>query len=105
VSQLTPSTAQDLNRSMQVNRGIPTQRLIETMEASVELPGMVTQLNYLSLLQEMDNQELQAVELALVDAGIGTENFDINKLRVLNYKQAMKSDDASEWKKEIIRLN
>jgi hypothetical protein len=53
----------------------------------------------------MDNQELQAVELALVDAGIGTENFDINKLRVLNYKQAMKSDDASEWKKEIIRLN
>ena len=98
MSQLTPSTAQDLNRSMQVNRGIPTQRLIETMEASVELPGMVTQLNYLSL-------QLQAVELALVDAGIGTENFDINKLRVLNYKQAMKSDDASEWKKEIIRLN
>jgi hypothetical protein len=49
----------------------------------------------------MDNQELNAIELALVGAGIGTENLDTNKLRVLNYKQAMKSEDVSEWKKEI----
>jgi hypothetical protein len=65
------------------------------------LPGIAAQLNYLSSLHEIDNQELQAVELALVGAGIGTENLDTNKLRVLNYKQAMKSDDTSEWKKEI----
>ncbi len=71
------------------------------MEASVELPGVAAQLNYLSQLQEMDNQELNAIELALVGAGIGTENLDTNKLRVLNYKQAMKSEDVSEWKKEI----
>jgi hypothetical protein len=58
VSQSTPSTAQDPDHSLQVNPGIPPQGLIETMEASVELPGMVTQLNYLSVLQEMDNQEL-----------------------------------------------
>jgi hypothetical protein len=98
------NTAQNLDRSMQVNRRVPPQRLIETMEASVKVPGVVAQLNYLSQLQEMDNQEFKAVELALVGAGIGTENLDTNKLRVLNYKQAMKSEDASEWKKKS-RLN
>ena len=101
VSQLTPGTAQNLICSMRINRGVPPQRLIETMEASVELPEIAAQLNYLSSLQEIDNRELRAVELALVGAGIDTENLDTNKLRVLNYKQAMKSDDKSEWKKEI----
>ena len=55
VSQLTPGTAQNLIRSMRINRGVPPQRLIETMEASVELPGIAAQLNYLSSLQEIDN--------------------------------------------------
>jgi hypothetical protein len=101
LSQMTSNSAQNLDRSMRLNRGVPPQRLIETMEDSVELPGVAAQLNYLSQLQEIDNRELKAIKLALVGAGIGTENLDTNKLRVLNYKQAMKSEDVSEWKKEI----
>jgi hypothetical protein len=52
VSQSTPDTAYDLDHSIHANRGVSRERLIETMEASVELPGIVAQLNYLSLLQE-----------------------------------------------------
>jgi hypothetical protein len=40
---------------------------------------MVAQLNYLSFLQEMDNQKLQAVESALIGSGIGAET-NYNKL-------------------------
>ena len=34
VSQLTPDTAQDLDRSMRIDREVPRERRIETMEAS-----------------------------------------------------------------------
>jgi hypothetical protein len=34
VSQLTPDTAQDLDRFMRIDREVPRERLIETMEAS-----------------------------------------------------------------------
>jgi hypothetical protein len=95
------NAVQDLDRSIRIGRCVPPARLIEMMETSVELAGMAAQLNYLSVLQKLDNEELQAVEIACVGAGIGAESLDNNKLQVLNFRQAMKSDYVSEWKKEI----
>ena len=95
------NAVQDLDRSMRIGRCVPPARLIEMMETSVELAGMAAQLSYLSVLQNLDNEELQTVEIACVGAGIGAESLDTNKLQVLNFRQAIKSDDVSDWKKEI----
>lgn len=49
-----------------------------------------------------DSHVLKDLKLQLVGAGIiGEEIQSTKQLRVLNYKQAMASDRAEEWKKEF----
>jgi len=42
------------------------------------------------------------VEMALIGAGVGGIKHT-SQLKVLNYKKAMRSPDAEEWRKEIMK--
>ena len=54
-------------------------------------------------MAELDNTEVKAesMELALVGAGIGGGFANTNKLKVMNYKEAMQSPDRAAWEEEI----
>ena len=54
------------------------------------------ELNYYSALQE-----LCATEIAAVGAGVGGGFTHTSELHVMNYNQAMESEDVEEWKKEV----
>ena len=41
------------------------------------------------------------VELSLVGGGIGGGFANTSELKVMNYKEAMKNNDAEQWKVEI----
>ena len=75
-------------------------RLINTMTA-VQLEGSAADLRYLRSMTELDNEEVAAFELIQVGAGIGSGFENTNKLKVMNYKEAMKSKDAKEWTEEV----
>ena len=73
----------------------PSRRLIESLEASA------VDLRYLSSMAELDNVEVfnlqlmvENIELYLVGAGIGGGFSNTSELKVMNYKQAMKSPNA-----------
>ena len=78
------------------------------MNAQTELPSSAVELKYLGNMAELDNWEVNAVEVTseeietlLVGAGIGGGFGHTVELRVMNYNQAMKSDDAGRWKQEV----
>ena len=54
-------------------------------------------------LEEMHMHELlaQDLELSAVGSGVGDGFKSTDELRVMNYKEAMKSEDAEAWKAEI----
>jgi hypothetical protein len=66
------------------------------------------ELCYLEEMAELDKVELEnmymslrSMELALIGAGVGGSIEHTSELKVLNYKKAMQSPDAEEWRKEI----
>ena len=44
---------------------------------------------------------LRSMEVALIGAGVGGGISHTSQLKVINYKKAMQSPDAEEWRKEI----
>eukprot|EP01082_Thalassiosira_pseudonana_P003604 g3149.t1 g3149 contig12:1513564-1518213(-) len=71
-------------------------------------PGTFAKMGYLCLLAECHNDELFTVikayndmEKMLIGAGVGGGFSNTNELKVMNYKQAMASEDADEWNDEI----
>ena len=65
------------------------------------------ELRYLGEMAELDKVELantyialRSMELALIGAGVGGGIKHTSELKVLNYKKAMCSPDAAEWRKE-----
>ena len=68
-------------------------RLIETMTTGIEM-------HYLQFMQELNNNEIAAMELILVGAGAGGGFKNTKELKVMNYKQAM-IDDKEGWTKEV----
>ena len=61
------------------------------------------ELHYLGKMVELDNVELdntymslQSMELALIGAGVGGGIKHTSKLKVLNYKKAIRSPDVTE---------
>ena len=73
--------------------------MIDTMN----VPVLAAEIQYFSVLVELDNDEIKAesVELALVGAGIGGGFANTNELKVLNYKEAMQSPNKAAWEEEI----
>ena len=78
------------------------------MAAKVELQGIVVELRYLGSMTELDNAEIVAVKLvgenvklSLVGAGIGSGFANTSELKVMNYREAMKSKDDEAWEVEI----
>ena len=66
------------------------------------------ELRYLDEMAELDKVELantyialQSMELARIGAGLGGGIKHTSELKVLNYKKAMCSPNAMEWRKEI----
>ena len=66
------------------------------------------ELHYLGEMAELDKVELvnmylslRSMELALIGASVGGGIKHTSELKVLNYKMAMRSPDAEEWRKEI----
>ena len=74
-------------------------RLIEMMDVSVS----AAEIRYLEAMVELDNNEVIAEgrELALVGAGIGGGFANTNELKVMNYREAMRSPDKAAWEEEI----
>ena len=80
----------------------PRKRLIESLEATA------VDLRYLSSMAELDNLEVlmidltgENLELNLMGAGIGGRFKNTNKLKVMNFKQAMKSLADNKWVEEV----
>ena len=78
------------------------RRHIESLEATA------IELRYLSSMAELDSIEVAAVEmmiknikLHLMCAHTGNGFTNINKLKVMNFKQKMKSLDDEKWVKEV----
>ena len=66
------------------------------------------ELRYLGEMAELDRVELantymalRSMEMALIGAGVGGGISHTSQLKVLNYRKAMQSPDADEWRKEI----
>ena len=81
-------------------------RIIKTPDRLTYAPAI--ELRYLGEMAELDHVELantylalQSMEIALIGAGVGGSISHTNQLKVLNYKKAMRSPDADEWRKEI----
>ena len=77
----------------------PERLMIDTMN----VPVSAAEIQYFSVLVELDNDDIKAesVELALVGAGIGGGFANTNELKVLNYKEAMQSPNKAAWEEEI----
>ena len=81
-------------RPVRTTAGIPPERLIETMnlELEWEMPyNLGTEPKY----------QLNGIDIGLVGAGTGGGFGNTVKLKVLNYREAMRSPDKEEWEYEI----
>ena len=79
-------------------------RIIKTPDRLTYAPAV--ELRYLGEMAELDKVELanmymslRSMELALIGAGVGGGIKHTSELKVLNYKKAMQSPDADEWRK------
>ena len=87
----------------------PERLTYETMSAMTEgMHGTAAELRYLGNLCELDNEEIAAammtvenIELSNVGAGLGGGFGNTSELRVMNYKEAMRSPDREAWIEEI----
>ena len=71
------------------------------MGALVDIQGTVVKSRYLACMAELDNDEVAATEISLVGAGIGGGFSNTTELKVIKYKEAMRSEDATAWKEEV----
>ena len=46
-------------------------------------------------------KKIAALDLSLIGAGVGGRFSNTNKLKAMNYKQAMKSSNAKAWETDI----
>ena len=81
-------------------------RIIKPPDRLTYAPAV--ELRYLGEMAKLDHGELantymalQSMEMALIGAGVGGGISHTSQLKVLNYKKAMQSPDAEEWRKEI----
>jgi len=82
---------------------IPRSRWIEELDAIA--------LKYLNDMQALDNIEVanaaitscDNIELSLVGAGVGGGFTNTSELKVMNYNEAMASNDAKDWIAEVGR--
>ena len=75
---------------------------------TVQCEGSAAEMRYLSNMTELELEEMhvhelsvQDLELSAVGAGVGGGFKSTDELRVMNYKDAMNSEDAEAWKSEI----
>jgi hypothetical protein len=80
-------------------------RIIRTLDRLAY--ALAVELHYLGEMAELDKVELanmymplRSMELALIGASVGGGIKHTSELKVLNYKMAMRSPDAEEWRKE-----
>ena len=78
-------------------------RIIRTPDRLMYAPAV--ELRYLGEMAELDKVELanmymslQSMELTHIGAGVGGGSKHTSELKVLNYKMAMQSPDAEEWR-------
>jgi hypothetical protein len=81
-------------------------RIIRTLDRLTYAPAV--DLRYLGGMAELDKVDLanmymslRSMELALIGASVGSGIKDTSELKVLNYKKAMQSPDADNWRKDI----
>ena len=69
----------------------------------MDVSASAAEIRYLEAMAELDNNEmkLQDKELALVGAGIGGGFANTTELKVMNYREAMRSPDKAAWEEEI----
>eukprot|EP00984_Skeletonema_dohrnii_P009430 scaffold3616_cov97-Skeletonema_dohrnii-CCMP3373.AAC.1 len=80
----------------------PTERLIEQMQARAEVSGITAaDLQYMQQMMDHLNEDDIQADVMGVGAGVGGGFTNTTELHVLNYKQAMESEDREEWKKEV----
>ena len=75
--------------------------LIDTMKTCAHLEVSAADLWNLGCMAELVNEEEVAFEIILVGTGIGSGLENTNELKVMNFKEAMKSKDAKEWMEEV----
>ena len=73
-----------------------------------DFQGTAVEMKYLGSMAELDNVEIanasvveENVEVSLVGAGVGGGFDSTSELKVMNYREAMLSSDAKEWKAEV----
>ena len=73
-----------------------------------DFQGTAVEMKYLGSMAELDNEEIattavveENVEISLVGAGVGGGFENTSELKVMNYREAMQSPDAEEWKAEV----
>ena len=71
------------------------------MGALADIQSTAVKLRYLTCMAELDNDEVAATEILLVGPGIGGGFSKITELKVIKYKEAMRSEDATAWKEEV----
>ena len=77
----------------------PPERLMYAPAVELRYLGEMAELDHYKLANS--HMALRSMEVALIGAGVGGGISHMSQLKVLNYKKAMQSPDAAEWRKEI----
>ena len=79
------------------------------MGALSDFQGTSVDLRYLGSLAELDGDEVMGVQVAtgnlevsLVGVGLGGRFANTDELKVINYKEAMKSKYGEAWNEEVV---
>ncbi len=69
---------------------------------------MAIKMNYLGHMAELDIAEIatavvaeENIEISLVGVGVGGGFNKTSELKVMNYREAMQSPNAADWKVEV----
>ena len=80
------------------------------MEVHCNLTSTAIELRYQRKMIGVDSEEVSSVlltreniEVTGVGAGVGRGISNTNELKVMNYKEAMKSTRAAEWTEEVLK--
>ena len=87
----------------------PDRLTYDTFAAMIGgMSGTATELRYLGGMAEIDHSELasasitaECLELSVVGAGLGGGFANTSELKVMNYKEAMRSPDREQWTEEV----
>ena len=90
---------QEIRTTRSGRRVAARERLIEHMQINAETRGVTAaDVHYLQRMMDTNEKEFDFMG---VGAGVGGGFDNTAELHVLTYKQAMKSEDREEWKKEV----